>query len=108
MTFIPYSLLCLASAMSARAIQDDAFEPSFTTSDELLNRPILEDVDAFPLKWKSQLLDKPILKLSASTFYQLWERTCLVSGMREHPRFYSTRVGAGGRLDGKKDTAKRI
>lgn len=89
-------------------MQDDAFEPSFATGDELLNRPILENIDAFPLKWKTDMLGRFILQLSVTTFYQLCPWTCLVSGMPEHPRFYTIRLGAGGRLDGKQDIPKLI
>ena len=38
----------------------------------------------------------------------LWERVCLVAGMREHPGFYSTRVGTGGRLNTKQDSTQLI
>lgn len=46
------------------------------------------------------MLDRPIFKLSKHTFYNIWHRDALVSGFRYDPRFYTTRVGAGGRLDG--------
>jgi hypothetical protein len=54
------------------------------------------------------MLDRPIFNLSNGTFYDLWRRTCLVSGLREDPRFYTMRVGAGGRLDGKHHARREI
>jgi hypothetical protein len=101
MTLVPYSLVCLASIIAARAIKDDAFKVRFKSVKELLSRPCLENVDFLPLDWKEEMLDRPIFNLSNGTFYDLWHRTCLVSGLRGDPRFYVMRVGAGGRLDGK-------
>lgn len=101
MTLIPYSPVCLASVIAARAIKDNAFKVGFDSVEALLSRPTLESVDFLPLDWKEEMLDCPIFHLSNGTFYDLWRRTCLVSGLREDPRFYTMRVGAGGRLDGK-------
>lgn len=100
MTLVPYSPVCLASLIAARAIKDDAFDPGFESVEALLSRPELEHVDFLPLKWKENKLDCPIFNLSSRTFYTLWHRTCLVSGVRVNPRFYVMRVGAGARLDG--------
>jgi hypothetical protein len=101
MTPIPYSPICLASIIAARAIKDDAFKVAFESVEALLSRPTLESVDFLPLDWKEEMLDRPIFNISDSTFSDLWHRTCLVSGLRVNPRFYTMRVGAGGRLDGK-------
>ncbi|KAF2731199.1 hypothetical protein EJ04DRAFT_16250 [Polyplosphaeria fusca] len=100
MTLVPYSTICLASTVAARAIKDDAFKPSFESVEALLSRPTLESVDFLPLKWKEDMLDRSIFHLSNTKFYKLWHRTCLVAGLREDPRFYTMRVGCGGRLDG--------
>ncbi|KAF1973216.1 hypothetical protein BU23DRAFT_568519 [Bimuria novae-zelandiae CBS 107.79] len=99
MTLVPYSPVCLASIIAARAIKDDAFKVGFESVEALLSRPSLKSVDFLPLDWKEEMLDRPIFNLSNGTFYDLWHRTCLVSGLREDPRFYTMRVGAGGRLD---------
>ena len=101
MTLVPYSTVCLTSIIAARAIKDDAFEPSFESVEALLSRPALENVDFQPLKWKESMLDRPIFQLLSTIFSYLWHRTCLVSGLRMDPRFYTMRVGAGDRLDGK-------
>ncbi|KAF2184554.1 hypothetical protein K469DRAFT_578956, partial [Zopfia rhizophila CBS 207.26] len=100
MTLVPYSTVCLASAIAARAIKDDAFEPSFKSAEALLSRPTLESVDLPPLKWKEDMQERPIFHLSDAKFYKLWHRTCLVAGLRVDPRFYTMRVGCGGRLNG--------
>src|SRR5207248_4208979 len=97
----PYSTICLASTAAARAIKDDAFEPSFESVEALLSRPELEKTDFLQLKWKEKMLDRTIFHLSNNKFYKLWHRTCLAAGLREDPRFYMMRVGCGGRLDGK-------
>lgn len=99
-TLVPYPNICLASLIATRAITDDAFEPSFESVDALLRRPALEGVDFLPLKWKKEMLDRPIFPLAYSSFNYLWHRTCLVAGFREDSRIYALRVGAGARLDG--------
>lgn len=73
----------------------------FESVEALLSRPALESVDFLPLDWKEEMLDRPIFYLADRTFYDLWHRNWLVSGSRLPPRFYSMRIGAGGRLDGK-------
>ena len=90
--------------VAAKAIKDDAFKVRFESVEALLSRPALESVDFLPLDWKEQMLDRPIFHLSDRTFYDLWQRNWLVSGSRIPPRFYSMRVGAGGRLDGKRSS----
>jgi hypothetical protein len=84
----------------ARAIKDDAFKPGFDSIEAILRRPILENVDYVPLKWKEGKLDCPIFPLLYSRYNELWHRTCLVAGFREDLRLYTLRVGAGARLDG--------
>jgi hypothetical protein len=101
MTLVPYSTVCLASIIAARAIKDNAFNAGFESVEALLSRPILENVDFIQLKWKDSMLNRSVFKLSSGKFSSLWHRTCLVSGLRVDPRFYAMRVGAGARLDGK-------
>lgn len=100
-TFIPYSPVCLASIIAACAIKDNAFKVRFESVEALLSRPALENVNFLQLEWKEEMLGESIFGLSNSKFYELWHRTWLVAGARTPPRFYTTRVGAGGRLDGK-------
>lgn len=100
MTFVPTSSLCVASLVLARAIQEDAFDPSFATVDEIFDRPNLESVDFIPLKWKQKFNSQPIFPIVYKTLNELWHRTLLVAGFRNHSRLYSLRVGAGARFDG--------
>src|SRR5205814_1407922 len=92
---------------TARAIEDDAFEDDISTFHDLLHRPILEDRDYVPFKWKGHVLDKPIFPLLKQRLFDLWHRTLLVAGVRNPPRLYSLRVGAGARLDGKNEPSVR-
>ena len=86
----------------------DAFEDDISTFHDLLHRPILEDRDYVPFKWKGHVLDKPIFPLLKQRLFDLWHRTLLVAGVRNPPRLYSLRVGAGARLDGKNEPSLRI
>ena len=102
-TIVPCQTICLTSLIAARAIKDDAFEPSFESVEALLHRPTLEGegVDFLPLKWKEEMLDRPVFPLDYNHFNRLWHRTLTVAGFREDARIYALRVGTGGRLDGK-------
>jgi hypothetical protein len=97
---VPFPHICLCSLIIDRAIKDDAFEPSFDSVEALLHRPILENTDYLPLKWKEKKLDHQIFPVSYSRYNEIWHRICLVAGFREAPRLYTLRVGAGARLDG--------
>lgn len=97
--FVPFPLVCLGRLIVARAIQDDAFEAGYTDADEFLNKPALGDVDYIELPWKEEKLDDFIFQLSYRRFIEIWHRVCSAAGLREVPRLYSLRVGAGARLD---------
>ncbi|KAL8285643.1 hypothetical protein RB600_009869 [Gaeumannomyces tritici] len=97
---IPYSLCCLSTLLFAAAVSDEAFETPFTSFEELLQRPDLENVDYIPLPWKPGMERRQILPVTYHVGWPIWNRTLEVAGLREPVRFYSTRVGAGGRLDG--------
>ncbi|KAI0388262.1 hypothetical protein F5Y17DRAFT_248639 [Xylariaceae sp. FL0594] len=99
-TLIPNCAYCLASLILTRGIQENVFDPSFTTVDQIFDRPNLEHVDFVPLRWKTDMLEKKIFSLSYKTLNDLWHRVLLVSGFREDSRLYSLRVGAGANLDG--------
>ena len=101
-------ILCLTGLFAARAIEDNAFKDEIATFHDLLHRPILEDVDYVPFKWKDDVLDRPIFPLGQTSLYNLLHRTLLVAGVRKPPRLYSLRVGAGARLDGKNEPSLRI
>src|SRR5207244_4303823 len=96
-------ILCLTVLFAARAIADGAFEDEISTFHDLLHRPNLENVDYVPLKWKEDVLDRPIFPLSQNSLNDLWHRTLLVAGVRTAARLYSLKVGAGARLDGKNE-----
>jgi hypothetical protein len=91
--------MCLTSILLARALHDQAFEMDFKSLDDILNRPDLGDVDYIPLRWKSGFGKKTILPIPYFKYRELWDRTLLVAGFRQHERPYSMGVGAGGRLD---------
>ncbi|KAI9658227.1 MAG: hypothetical protein M1821_002359 [Bathelium mastoideum] len=98
--FVPVPSICLASLVTALAIKADAFEPSVDSVHTLLARPNLEGVDYLPLKWKDEMLDARILPLDYRTYQNLWHRACIAAGLRNDPRLYVLRVGAGMDLDG--------
>ncbi|KAL8329142.1 hypothetical protein RB597_004736 [Gaeumannomyces tritici] len=97
---IPYSLCCLSTLLFAAAINNEAFETPFTSFEELLQRPDLENVDYIPLPWKPGMERCQILPVTYHVGWPIWNRTLEVAGLREPVRFYSTRIGASGRLDG--------
>jgi len=92
----------VSPALLPRGIAANAFESEYDSVHELIHRPILENVDYVPLRWKKDFLDRPIIKLNDHTFYNLWHQACLVAGFRVDPRTYALRVGAEDRLDGKR------
>ncbi|KAL8284679.1 hypothetical protein RB597_008484 [Gaeumannomyces tritici] len=96
----PCSLCCLCTFLFAAAIKDEAFQTPFASFEELLRRPELEKVDYLPLPWKHEMEGRQILPVGYHVGWPIWNRTLEVAGLREPVRFYSTRVGAGGRLDG--------
>jgi hypothetical protein len=91
--------VCLGRLIVSRAIQDNAFDPGFADAEEFLTRPVLGDVDYIALKWKDEVLDRPVFGLSYRQFNDIWHRVCLVAGFRIEPRLYALRVGAGAKLD---------
>lgn len=99
--FTPYDLFCLASLVVARGLADDAFDPSFDSVEDLLQRPLMEKhIQSIDLPWKKELEDKQIFPLSYRDYWEIFNRTLLVAGYPESIRPYAVRVGAGGRLDG--------
>lgn len=56
--------MCLGRLIVSRAIQDNAFDPGFADAEEFLTRPALGDVDYIALKWKDEVLDRPVFGLS--------------------------------------------
>jgi hypothetical protein len=91
--------VCLGRLIVSRAIQDNAFDPGFANAEEFLTRLVLGDVDYITLKWRDEVLERPVFGLSYRKFNDIWHRVCLVAGIRIEPRLYALRVGAGARLD---------
>ncbi|KAI0190543.1 hypothetical protein F4808DRAFT_465646 [Astrocystis sublimbata] len=99
-TFISNYTFCLSSLILTRGIQTNVFDPSFSTVDQIFDRPNLEHMDFIPLRWKADMLKKKIFSISYKTLNELWHLVLLVSGAREDARLYSLRVGTGSNLDG--------
>ncbi|KAH8757749.1 hypothetical protein F5883DRAFT_428208, partial [Diaporthe sp. PMI_573] len=99
-TLVPQKIFCPVSLVVARALADDAFDPSFDSVHSLLSRPDLEHTQCIQLKWKDEALDREIFPLTYNRFGELWRRTIIVAGYPERIRPYAIRVGAGSRLDG--------
>lgn len=97
---IPFQPIDLAHLIATQAIATDAFEPSFSSIDEIYSRPNLEHTDALELHWKKEMLNNRVFDIDYHAFWETWNRLWLVAGNRDHQRPYSLRVGAGGKLDG--------
>ncbi|KAK7448730.1 hypothetical protein Landi51_06406 [Colletotrichum acutatum] len=97
-TIVPWPLLCIVSQVIVVALEKNAFETPFSSMGEILCRPIMEDVDYVPLRWKKDMEHQTLFEITYPAFYELWYQVLLVAGVREPPRPYSMRVGAGGRL----------
>lgn len=79
--------------LAAIAISHDAFDPSFRSIKELLSRPDLEHIDYLPLKWKDEVLDRPIIDLSYFLYWTLWNRIIHVCCLRIGLRPYALSLG---------------
>ena len=99
-TLVPNCSFCLCSKVLTRAIQDDAFETSFKSIDDILDRPNMNGVNFVPLKWKEKMKNNVIFDISYEMIRALWHRVLEVAGARTRRRTYSLRVGAGARLMG--------
>ncbi len=103
----PDPLYDLPGLIADLGITRNAFAADYTSPEDLYTRPLREWADYVPLKWKKSMLDENIVDINYTTLYDVWERTCLVSGSRVVPRYYCLRVGAGGRTIGRRPTTKR-
>ncbi|KAK2006506.1 hypothetical protein LZ32DRAFT_622904 [Colletotrichum eremochloae] len=97
-TQVPWPLLCFANLVVIAALANDAFDVHFSSLEDILSRPQLGNVQFVRLGWKESVLDDPVFNMNYHMFYWIWYRVLLVMGVRNPPRPYSTRVGAGGRL----------
>ncbi|KAF9770092.1 hypothetical protein IL306_012399 [Fusarium sp. DS 682] len=97
---VPFKPVCLLTHIVAMAFFKNAFSTNFTTPEEILYPKPDNEVDYVPLAWKDEIQDDLVFKLGYNLYWKLWHRVLLVGGLRENPRPYSVRVGAGNRLDG--------
>jgi hypothetical protein len=104
----PDPLFDLPGLIACLGIARDAFEAGYTSPEDLYTRPLREGAQYIPLNWKRNMLDERIVKTSDTTLHDLWQRTCLVSGARDVPRYYCLRVGAGGRTIGRRPTERLL
>ncbi|KAG5793240.1 hypothetical protein H9Q69_007718 [Fusarium xylarioides] len=106
-TLVPFKPVCLLTHIVAMAFFRNAFSTKFTSPEDILFPKPDSEVDYVPLSWKDELKDDPVFKLGYNLYWKLWHRVLLVGGLRENPRPYSVRVGAGNRLDGVLTSALR-
>ncbi|KAH0430377.1 hypothetical protein CcaCcLH18_07889 [Colletotrichum camelliae] len=99
-TMVPYRVICLTRKVIAQALSDGAFEAGYTTYDDLLKRPILENVDYVPLRWKATLSNKVMFPITRMNFWTLWRLAQQALGMRDCLNIHSIRVGTGKKLHG--------
>ncbi|KAJ2898906.1 hypothetical protein MKZ38_003590 [Zalerion maritima] len=104
-TLLPYPLFCLTHLVAVRGIQAGVFEADYKSVDDLLHRPILEDVDYVPLEWNGSMLDKQIFPTSYAVFTRILRHVLLVAGFPFLPRCYAFRVEALPR--GSQDVTER-
>lgn len=95
------SLFCIVSLVIARALADNAFDPPVDSLQTLLSRPVFDDRKRLKMKWKADMLNRPIWPISYNTYWRIWTQTTFVAGYPKPIRPYSLRVGAGNRLNGK-------
>ena len=69
-TIVPCQIVCLVTFVAIQALHDDTFETEFSSFDELLQRPKLEDVDYIELRWKDGMHEKPIFPLKYYRFLE--------------------------------------
>ncbi|KAF5725116.1 hypothetical protein FMUND_210 [Fusarium mundagurra] len=106
-TLVPFKPVCLLTHIVAMAFFRNAFSTKFTTPEDILFPKPDKEVDYVPLSWKDEIKDDAVFKLGYNLYWKLWHRVLLVGGLRENPRPYSVRVGAGNRLDGVLTSALR-
>ncbi|KAK3325240.1 hypothetical protein B0H66DRAFT_615721 [Apodospora peruviana] len=103
-TTVPCRQLCLLTFLAARALADDAFDAGYTSPRQVFSdEPLEEGVDYVPLPWKLEMLSKAmIVPISYNTYWNIWNRTLFVAGLRDRDKMrpYAMKVGAGQRLDG--------
>jgi len=85
----------------ALALRDNAFEAGYRSYEELLSIPNPGTSNFLPLRWKPDILEQAIFQVTSDVLGEGWTSLCIACGIRDIPRLYATRVGAGARLDGK-------
>lgn len=64
---VPYERICLMRALAARVLCDGAFEYSYGSFEQLLNKPDLENVDYIKLEWR-RCWTSPSFQFSTAPF----------------------------------------
>lgn len=100
-TLMPTLLLDLTHLIAALALLEGAFEAGFSSVEDMLNRPTVDDKTSTPLRWKQEFLDQRICDMKCDAFRIYFKRLCIVSGLQNPPRPYFLRVGAGANFEGK-------
>lgn len=100
-TLMPTLLLDLTHLLAAKALQEDAFEAGYSSVEDMLNRPEVDDKSATHLRWKEELMGQRFCKMNCDIFRGHFKRLCIVSGLQDPPRPYFMRVGAGANFEGK-------
>ncbi|KAK4163056.1 hypothetical protein QBC43DRAFT_320473 [Cladorrhinum sp. PSN259] len=92
--------ICLVTLLAVQALHDNAFDPPFTSYEELFNRPIIEKGILW-LKWNREFLNtgRRILNIDYFQYNEIWNRTWQVAGNRTSLRPYSLRINAGAKYD---------
>jgi hypothetical protein len=98
---IPVPSICLVSLLLSLALSMDAFDPSFSSVDELLQLPQFKNVNYVDLTWKPEKLDQVLLPLDCVRYRAIWIDACQAAGLQHDPRLYTLRVGAGASMDSK-------
>ncbi|KAH8743631.1 hypothetical protein F5883DRAFT_40375 [Diaporthe sp. PMI_573] len=98
-TLMPTLLLDLTHLIAALALLEGAFEAGFSSVEDMLNRPTVDDKTSTPLRWKQEFLDRRICDMKCDAFRIYFKRLCIVSGLQNPPRPYFLRVGAGANFE---------
>jgi hypothetical protein len=93
--------ICLVSLLLSLALSEDAFDPSFSSVDELLRRSQFKNVNYVDLTWKPEKLDQVLFPLDYARYRAIWIDACQAAGLQHDPQLYTLRVGAGASMDSK-------
>ena len=98
-TLLPYPLFCLTHLIGVTSIHFNAFKAGYTSIDDLLHRPDLED-DYIRLEWREYMLGRMIFRMSHTNFWRTLRHVLLVAGFSTLVRIYAFRLGTLAEYDG--------